>query len=73
MEQSSDHPYISIHSLGFQVSSKQTSAVQNVLSGSHCPEPPEEGKSKPMPHQRKKPNDQALSQRANPYQCSLLG
>ena len=34
VEQSSDHPYLIIHSPCCQISNKQTNAVQNHLSGS---------------------------------------
>ena len=52
VEQSSDHPYLIIHSPCCQISNKQTNAMQNHLSGSQFPSLPANA---PL---ETKPNDQ---------------
>lgn len=52
VEQSSDHPYLIIHSPCCQISNKQTNAMQNHLSGSQFPSLPANAPSET------KPNDQ---------------
>ena len=54
VEQSSDHPYLIIHSPCCWISNKQTNAMQNHLSGSQFPSLPANAPSET------KPNDQLV-------------